>query len=1007
MTNDPLPPSHFCRLVLCALFLFAIASLVPVVSADESLPVGVLLPSLSLPFKAGDTTQGTSEDIPYTFSYDAASGTWHTGNTVKQIVFSLHKDGTVEFSGPGGSFGMVFTSIGRNGTPEPARIGTIDAKADQLIIARLGYTEWYRFTSDGIEQGMTLAAPPPGDGPVEVWFRLTGNTTLLQTNVQTVTICDSEGNPLFVYTGLHARSADGRTLPATLTAEGTTLSWIVNDTGATYPLIIDPVIVPASKATARFTGGASGDLFGNSVSLSSDGTRILVGAEYNETVGYGAGEAYIFDKPMGGWSGTVSASDATAKFLGGAEDDCFGHSVALSSDGTVALISANCNSTSFTQAGAAYLFTKPPGGWSGTTSASAATVQFTGGATNDDFGSSVAISSDGSRVMVGAMDNDTAGDNAGAAYIFEKPSGGWESSRIPASSATARFTGGHDDDNFGSSVSYSSDGTLALIGSPYNDTAGWGAGTTYIFIRPSGGWDPLTSSSSAPARFTGGAGNDNFGVSAALSPDGSRALIGAPSNETAYSNAGAAYIFEKSSGTWSGTTPASSATAMLTGGAEADYFGWSVAFSSDGTRAMVGAYTNGSAGSAAGAAYVFDRPSGGWTGKTSASAATAAFTGGAEEDIFGWSVSISSDGTHAAAGAPSNSTPSGSNTGSLYLYRHPFAVLTAGGTLTGEGNAVVNGLTLSPSGTVTDADLYLGTSTSATTGTAIKTGIASLPASTTTTINGLDLTGKSAGTYYLIACSHGTTPVIGATDSAVYTVTSPPSPPAPSDSDYPGGSPATDRPGMISTISVNIGQAGHTPFTGVTITGTGVSGIIVTATEMQGPNPGVPPAPGILYAYADITPARFSTITLAQISFDVPVAWLNDHNLAPQDVVLYHNEAQTWTALPTTLVAVKDGRAYFTATSPRFSTFAIAGKQDSPPSARSETPSVLSASGGTPYPEVTRTPVTTAPVHIVNTLPSTTQTAAIPTPQSSPGFAAVIIVVVICALLALRHRNRN
>ena len=68
--------------------------------------------------------------------------------------------------------------------------------------------------------------------------------------------------------------------------------------------------------------------------------------------------------------------------------------------------------------GAAYLFTKPSGGWSGTTSASAATATFTGGASQDQFGGFVALSPDGTQALVGAQYNTTSGSNPGAAYLF-------------------------------------------------------------------------------------------------------------------------------------------------------------------------------------------------------------------------------------------------------------------------------------------------------------------------------------------------------------------------------------------------------------------------------------------------------------------------------------------------------------------------------------------------------------------------------------------------------------
>ncbi|GAB6285430.1 MAG: hypothetical protein STSR0009_16310 [Methanoregula sp.] len=578
----------------------------------------------------------------HAFSYDDATGTWSARNEANRITFTYTPDGTATFSQDQNTFGLTLLGIGRDGTISPAKMGVTNASGRQLNVTRQEFTEWYRNNDEGIEQGITIMNRPAGSSRLKIGFWLTGNNTVSVENATTLTLVDATGAPLFTYTGLHAFDSEGRTLPATLTTDGTMLTWVVDDTGAVYPVTIDPVVVSASKATAQFTGGAQSDYFGNSVSLSADGTRALIGACYNDTAGTDAGAAYIFEKPAGGWSGTTTASAATARFTGGNNSDWFGWSVALSSDGT--------------------------------------------------------------RALVGAYYNDTAGSNAGAAYLFKEPAGGW-------------------------------------------------SGTT--------------SASSATARFTGGAASDCFGYSVSLSSDGKRALVGAYSNRTANVNIGAAYIFKEPAEGWSGTTSASAAIARFAVGASSDYFGNSVSLSSDGTRALVGANNNRTAVGTVGAAYIFDEPAGGWNGTTSASAATARFTGVSGQ--FGWSVLLSSDGTRVLVGAKGVN----SNTGAAYIFQPPYVTLTAGGTTTGAAGTVVDGLTLNPTGNLTNVDLYLGTDAATPTGTAIKTGISSLPASVATTVDGVDLAGKTAGTYYLIVNESGTTTLLGASSSAVYTVTAP------------------------------------------------------------------------------------------------------------------------------------------------------------------------------------------------------------------------------------------
>ena len=61
------------------------------------------------------------------------------------------------------------------------------------------------------------------------------------------------------------------------------------------------------------------------------------------------------------------------------------------------------------------------------------------------------------------------------------------------------------------------------------------------------------------------------------------------------------------------------------------------------------------------------------------------------------------------------------------------------------------------------------------------------------------------------------------------------------------------------------------------------------------------------------------------IHFTVPQAWLDENHIDPNSIVLYHQTANGWEALPTTVLSTKDGTVYFSAQSTGFSLFAIAG----------------------------------------------------------------------------------
>jgi hypothetical protein len=105
---------------------------------------------------------------------------------------------------------------------------------------------------------------------------------------------------------------------------------------------------------------------------------------------------------------------------------------------------------------------------------------------------------------------------------------------------------------------------------------------------------------------TDGAGGDQFGSSVAFSASGDTALVGADlADTTAGADAGAAYVFTRDgAGTWT-----QQAKIVANDAAANDYFGESVALSSSGDTALVGAPNDETgAGNAAGSAYVFDLP---------------------------------------------------------------------------------------------------------------------------------------------------------------------------------------------------------------------------------------------------------------------------------------------------------------------------------------------------------------------------------------------------------------
>ncbi|MCK9580419.1 MAG: hypothetical protein M0Q92_08205, partial [Methanoregula sp.] len=157
----------------------------------------------------------------HAFSYNGETGAWYARNAENRITFVYAKNGTAEFSSPAGSFGLSSGGIGREGAVvAPAGKGVAASEGRQLNITRQGYTEWYRNHDDGVEQGVTVMARPAGTGPLLVRFNISGTSMFTPGSGPALTVTDSAGSPLFTYTGLHAFSADGRELPATLSTDG-------------------------------------------------------------------------------------------------------------------------------------------------------------------------------------------------------------------------------------------------------------------------------------------------------------------------------------------------------------------------------------------------------------------------------------------------------------------------------------------------------------------------------------------------------------------------------------------------------------------------------------------------------------------------------------------------------------------------------------------------------------------------------------------------------------------
>ena len=266
---------------------------------------------------------------------------------------------------------------------------------------------------------------------------------------------------------------------------------------------------------------------------------------------------------------------------------------------------------------------------------------------SDQFGQFVAISGDGNYAIVGAPQEDTGGNAAGAAYIYVRSGNSWsQQQKIQSSNIGAG-------DEFGCAVSINSDGTYAIVGAWAEDTTATTAGSAYIFTRSGTTWTQQAQIQASPA-----ASNDYFGISVEITPDANYAIVGAYFSS---GTNGAAYVFSRSGTSWT-----QQAKLVASDAASADYFGWHVAISSDGSYAIVGA--NGEEGTGNsndnhGASYIYVRSGTTWTQQAKIQSSDSA-----AGDKFGWRVAMNSDGTYAAVTSYLSPTGAVTQAGGVYVF---------------------------------------------------------------------------------------------------------------------------------------------------------------------------------------------------------------------------------------------------------------------------------------------------------------------------------------------------
>ena len=431
-------------------------------------------------------------------------------------------------------------------------------------------------------------------------------------------------------------SADGSTLAVSSIDEdsgsaginGSQFDNSARDSGAVYVFVRGSGLWQ-QQAYIKASNAEANDAFGLSISLSSDGNTLAVGAGLEDSAATGvngdetdnsapaSGAAYVFVR-----SGEVWQQQAYLKASNPDAIDSFGESVSLSADGNTLAVGAieeasaavgingEQSDNSAEAAGAVYVFVRSGSLWQQEAYVKASnTDEF------DIFGISTALSADGNTLVVGAGNesssspgvnanqNDNLARVSGAVYVFVRDSGQWQQQAYIKSSNPEAF------DEFGRAISLGADGNTLVVGAAFEDSAASGingnqndneasgSGAVYVFVRNDEIWQQQ-----AYIKASNAALGHLFGAAVSLSADGTTFAAGAPAessaatgvnglqNDDSLESAGAVYVFALSDGVWQ------QRAYLKAGNAERnDRFGTALSLSADGNSLAVGALSEDSA----------------------------------------------------------------------------------------------------------------------------------------------------------------------------------------------------------------------------------------------------------------------------------------------------------------------------------------------------------------------------------------------------------------------------
>ena len=337
-------------------------------------------------------------------------------------------------------------------------------------------------------------------------------------------------------------------------------------------------------------GKANEDRSGNEVAISRDGTIIAIGATHNDANTLNSGQVRIFEL-----NATQEWEQLGDAIQGEKENDRSGRAIALSDDGKYIAIGTDRYDTAGEKdIGHVRVFKWNESEW----------VQegkdIVGEAAEDASGYSVAMSGDGTIVVIGANQNDPDhnNNNAGHVRVYKRNA---DTNDLGWTQVGGDLDGVAPNDESGISVATSQDGNTVVIGAIKNDDTSSNAGHVRVYVRNETNTDEPVGWTMLGGDIDGESKGDKSGITVSTTSDGRTVVIGARNNDGNGKNAGHARIFSydlcKDKWVQIGLD--------IDGEAAGDHAGFDSHISGDGKTVVVGARYNDSNGKDSGHVRIF------------------------------------------------------------------------------------------------------------------------------------------------------------------------------------------------------------------------------------------------------------------------------------------------------------------------------------------------------------------------------------------------------------------